>query len=337
MDLTLLQSETTASEQPLVCACVITYNGKRFLERCFQTLQTRTEYGNCRLVLVDNGSSDGSGDYVRQNFPEVDILRVFPNFGYAHGANEAIQYARQHRAKYIVLMNDDIEIQHSHWLREAIACAEHDPKIGIIGFEQVTPEDEPCAAPDSQLTFADYIGSPVLLMPVALFDRVGVFDEVYFVMADDDDLTARAQAAGYRTALLNIPVIHFGGGTNQVCSYRTAYLQMRNGIRFSLKHQSPLHALLRALRIIDLACNPWPLTFDKHNGAHRNIRNSGNVFVNFVLWFRAVAWNVFRLPQTIRIRAAERRITRAALEAPERPSNGPSYRADAEPAGQLTC
>src|SRR5688572_22398553 len=103
------ESDSIAREAPLVCACVITYNGKRFLERCFQTLQ-QTDYENLNLILIDNGSSDGSGDYVRQTFPDVDVLRVFPNAGYPHGANEAIAEARQRSAKYILLLNDDIAI-----------------------------------------------------------------------------------------------------------------------------------------------------------------------------------------------------------------------------------
>src|SRR5262245_59829760 len=94
--------DSIAHEAPLVCACVITYNGKKFLDRCFQTLK-QTEYENLRLILVDNGSSDGSGYYVRHSFPDVDVLRVFPNAGYPHGANEAIAEAHQRGAKYVLL------------------------------------------------------------------------------------------------------------------------------------------------------------------------------------------------------------------------------------------
>jgi hypothetical protein len=137
-----------------------------------------------------------------------------------------------------------------------------------------------------------------------------MFDEVYYVIGDEDDLVARTQAAGYRTVELGVPIYHLGSGTNQ--ELLAAYMFMRNGIRFCLKYRNPIHALLRALRIIDLACNPWPLTFDKRDLAHRRMRNSGNVFVNLLLWLRAVSWNIVRLPQTLRIRAAERRLILAA-------------------------
>jgi GT2 family glycosyltransferase len=333
----LPEFDSNAHEAPLVCACVITYNGKKFLDRCFHTLR-QTDYENLRLILVDNGSSDGSGDYVRQSFPDVDVLRVFPNAGFPHGANEAIAQARQRDATYILLLNDDIAILHPQWLREAVAYAEHDPRIGIIGFDQVTSDDKPTAPPVSTLIDAMYLGSAAMMMPVDLFDRIGTFDELYHVMADDDDITARAQAAGYRTAKLSIPIYHYGGGTNQAYGRKTAYLQIRNAIRFSLKNRSLAHALMRTLRIVDIACNPWPVTFEAGNIAHRRMRNSGNVFVNLLLWVRAVSWNIVRLPQTFHIRAADRRLIRAARAASTQTCSASAMnsRVRTSPAGQLT-
>jgi hypothetical protein len=152
-------------------------------------------------------------------------------------------------------------------------------------------------------------------MPVELFDRVGMYDEVYYLAGDDDDLVARAQAAGYRTVKLNIPIYHFGGGTLPIYSATSAYLHIRNGIRFCLKNRNALHAIVRAVRFLDVACNPWPLTFDEQNGAHCRMRNSRTKAANLLLWLRAVSWNIVRLPQTYRIRAAERRLIRAARAA----------------------
>ena len=333
---TLPISEKKTSLSPLVCAYVITYNGRRFLARCFQTLQEQTDYANCRLILVDNGSSDDSGNFVRANFSQVEVLRVFPNIGYAHGANEAIADARRRGAKYVVLMNDDIAILHSQWLSDAILHAECDPNIGIIGFVQVTSDNGQHAAPDSKLTEVEYLGSPVLLMPVELFNRIGLFDEKYYVVGDEDDIGARAQAAGFGTYTLNIPIYHFGGGTHQNYSRRAAYLQMRNGIRFCLKNRGSMHALLRIVRIADVACNPWPVSLDSRDVSHCRMRNSGNVFANWLLLLRAVSWNIVRLPQTFRIRAAERRLVRAARATRQDSTEVLQPRMNAAPAGQLT-
>jgi glycosyltransferase involved in cell wall biosynthesis/GT2 family glycosyltransferase len=304
--------KTAASELPLTNVYVTTYNGKRFLETCFRTLEQLTDYPNHKLILADNGSSDDSGKYVRDKFPMVDVLRIFPNFGWAHGANAAIRDARRRGAKYIALLNDDIEVLHPEWLSEAVAHAERDSSIGIISFVEAIPDGGCSDVPQCSIIDVEYLGSCALFMPVALFDRIGMFDELYYHIGDEDDLGARTQAAGYRTVKLNVPILHLGAGADQEYGLRTAYLQMRNGIRFCLKHRTLTHAVLRSLRIIDVACNPWSVTFDHRNVAHRRMRNSGNVFINMLLWLKAISWNIVRFPQTLSIRAAERRLSCAA-------------------------
>jgi len=300
---------------PLVYIFVITYDGKKFLEECFSTLIEKTAYPNYKLVLVDNGSSDGSGEYVAENFPEVEILRVFPNAGYAHAANTAVQYAKEHQAEYVVLSNDDIAILDERWLSEGITLAERDDTVGIVGYAESSPTE----ALEVPATFEDetveYFSGFTMLMPAKLFEAIGLFDEIYFVVGDEDDLGARAQRAGFRIARLNLPIFHHGGGTNTRFSLRTAYLGMRNGLRFCLKNRNPGHALLRACRMIDIACNPWPLTFDQEDAGHCRIRNSGNVAVNAWIYCKAVGWNLWVLPQTIRTRYREQQLIRAALVA----------------------
>jgi GT2 family glycosyltransferase len=329
-------TDTTSTGLPSVYGYVMTFNGKRFLERCFRTLQQRTDYESFRLILVDNGSSDGSGDFVRKNFPDVEVMRIFPNVGYAGAANEAVADARRRGARYIALLNDDIAILQPQWLREAVWHAERDPSIGIIAFVDSDSADGPHPAPESKLTDVAFINSAVYVMPVELFDRIGMFDTVYFSNGEEDDLGARTQAAGYRVVVLGFHIYHFGCVKNQVYTLRTAYVLMRNGIRFCIKNRSPLHALLRTMRIIDVACNPWPLTFDKQNGAHHRMRNSGNVAVNLLLWLRAVLWNFVQLPQTLRIRAADRRLIRAARASRKGAAAAKPSRVDGTPRGQLT-
>ena len=283
------------------------------MERCFRTLLERTDYPHFQLALIDNGSEDGSAAWVKQRFPGVDVQRIFPNAGYAHAANEAVQLAASRGAKYVAVMNDDIAILHSQWLSAAIAHAERDPQLGIISFVESMSEDPRDSTPYATLTEVDYLRGFGMVIPVDLFNSIGLFDEVYFVVGDEDDLGARAQAAGYRLAKLGIPIFHVGGGTNHVYSLRTAYMQMRNGIRFCIKNRSLSKAAMRTLRILDVACSPFPLTFDADDAAHCRMRNSGNVLCNTWLWLRAIAWNIVRLPQTLSIRAAERRRCSATL------------------------
>ena len=248
------------SSPPLVYVIVVTYNGKVFLEECFRTLREKTAYPNYKLLLVDNGSSDGSGEYVKEHFPDVEIMRVFPNEGFSPAANAAVQYARERDADYIVLSNDDIVIFDSRWLTAAIELAQRDPLVGIIGFEESTTNDVIEPPQEVHDVTVQYLGGFSMVMPMKLFDSIGGFDEVYYVVGDEDDLSARAHRAGFRVAKLNVPIFHYGGGTNSRYSLRSAYLQMRNGIRFCLKHRSPLRAVIR--RRADIGYSVQPMAVD---------------------------------------------------------------------------
>lgn len=305
-------ASSVAAASPPVCVYVITYNGMRFLDRCFETLRSQTDYANMRLILIDNGSSDGSADHVLSRYPGVEVHRISPNAGYARAANTAIAHARESGARYVALMDDDIAILHSDWLREAISRAESDARIGIISFFEAAADN--VTVPDyGSLMDVRYFNGFAMVMPMGLFDDIGTFDEEYFTLGEEDDLGTRAVAAGYRVVTLNIPIYHFGGGTNRNYSRRTAYLQMRNGVRYCLKSRGTVGALLRVMRTVDVACNPWPLTFDANDPAHGRMRNSGNLLVNTSLLIRAVGWNLLKLPRTMRIRAAERRLIHTAL------------------------
>jgi len=134
----------------------------------------------------------------------------------------------------------------------------------------------------------------------------------------DDDLVWRALRAGYRVCECNIPFVHHGGGTYARHDAYTGYLHMRNSLRFFIKQRTPLHWLLRIARIVDVGCNPWPLTFNPHDVGHQRWRNQGNVLLNAFFLLGAIGWNCLHLPRTLLIRARESRLikqTRQRLEA----------------------
>ena len=301
--------------EPLVCAAVVTYNGRRFLEGCCRAL-TQTSYGNMRLLLIDNGGSDGSGEYVASEFPEVEVVRVVPNAGYARGENAAIRRAMEHDADYVVVCNDDVEMIDTRWLAEAVRAAELDPRVGMVGFTEVTTVDAPLPRAVEANETAHVVGF-ALLLRISMLRTIGMFDETYFIFGDEDDLAARAAQAGYRLLRLNVPIMHFGGGAQPRRSRRSAYFQMRNGLRYCLKNRGPLRVPARAARILDVACNPWPVSLDPCDVGHLRMRNTGNVFVNLSLFAAAIGWNAAVLPGTLRARwrdAARCRNAKAALE-----------------------
>jgi GT2 family glycosyltransferase len=309
----LLQGKTASPEARspdmpwgLVYAVVVTFDGKHLLDRCIGSL-LETDYPHFRILLVDNGSSDGSSDHIAATRPEVAILRISSNVGFARAANRGMREALERGARHVAIFNDDTAAADNRWLREAILRVEADPRIGVIGFREVSLMDEAVPPAEIELTDVPQISGGGLLLRGSMLRRIGLFDEVYFMLAEEDDLEARALSAGYRIKKLNIPVCHAGRATTSKFPRQMTYLQMRNYLRIGIKHMSVMQVGMRIIRMVDVACNPISHYYDAANLVHRRIRGTGNLLLNGGLLCRAIGWNLLFLPDTIRIRLAERR------------------------------
>lgn len=308
----------SVSTQPLVYVIVLTCNGLRYLEGCFSSLQ-RTEYENFRVILVDNASTDGSAEFTATRFPEIRVLRNSENLGFARGNNVALEHALAEDAGYVMLLNDDTVLLAPRWLATAVRTAESDPGIGMIGFRILdqlptgeTRDESPHILP--MVTEIPRIDGCALFMRAALLRQIGLFDEVYFAYSEEDDLETRAQRMpGGKLVQLDVPIYHYGGGTSKKIPWRAAYLQMRNGIRYALKQRGLVSGFLRFVRCLDVCCNPWPLFLIKGDDAHRRMRGTNRLLLNFALLTAAGLWNLLHLPQTWAIRRAERKREQSAL------------------------
>jgi GT2 family glycosyltransferase len=288
------------SSQPLVHIVVVTYDGKRFLEDCLGSLLT-TDYEAFRLFLVDNGSSDGSGEFAVRRFPDATVLRQDPNRGYAGGANVGLKRALADGAKYVALLNDDTAVLDRRWLTVGVTRMQSDPQVGVVGFTMASSMNAP--RPEHvEVHPVDYLPGFALLLRTDMLRDIGIFDEVYGVYSDEDDFEARACAAGYRLVRADTPIFHHGSGTNGKYSRSSGFLQMRNSLRHKLKNRGLFSACMRALRIVDVACSPYPLSMDRADEGHLRMRNSGNIAVNAWLLAKAVGWNLRHWPETRRIR-----------------------------------
>ena len=126
-------------KEPLVYIIIVNCNGKELLRQCLKSLFSITRYSNYRVVVVDNGSVDGSVEMVQQEFPQVELICNPRNLGYAKANNQGIVYALMKGAKYIALLNNDIEIIEPLWLKVAVKVMESHLDVGLIGFNLVTP------------------------------------------------------------------------------------------------------------------------------------------------------------------------------------------------------
>ena len=290
---------------PLVSIIVITWNGLRHLEGCFRSLR-RTDYPNYRVVLVDNASADGSAEYTRAHFPEVEILRHETNLGFAGGNNRAMEAALAAGADYIFLLNDDTVILDRDWLAEAVALADKDRSVGMIGFQllaKLPSAEELGRLPKLPVPAASNpvarIDGCALFIRGAVLRRIGLFDEAYFAYAEEDDLEARAKRTGASMMEIDRRIYHYGSGTSSKFPREAAYLEIRNAIRFSIKNRGMFRTVARVCKLCDIVCSPLPIFLDRGNQSHLRARGEWKIFTNLRTFFSACAWNLRHLGGTL--------------------------------------
>ncbi|MDX9974323.1 MAG: glycosyltransferase family 2 protein [FCB group bacterium] len=127
---------------PLVHVLIINWNGLEHLQECFDTLLAGT-YENVRYVLVDNASTDGSVEFVRENYgrdPRVEFLTLESNLGWSSGNNEGMKRAIEHGAKYIFLLNNDTATA-PDCVTKLVEMAEARPEIAALAPKMLLYDD----------------------------------------------------------------------------------------------------------------------------------------------------------------------------------------------------
>ncbi len=242
-----------------VFAVVVNWNGGEQNLACLASLRA-AGLPEERIVLVDNGSQDGSLELLRARFPRLVVLENGANLGFGEGANRGARAALAAGARAVFFVNNDVTLP-AGALAPLCARLFADPSIGIVG-PRVLYADPPariwCAggmltwrenlstllghgAPDGPAwrteREVDYIAGCALLVRAEVLEKIGLFDAEYFAYMEDVDLCLRARRGGWRVLLvgeqhcLHAPSSATGGGYNP----RRKYMQGVNSIRF-LRH-----------------------------------------------------------------------------------------------------
>ncbi len=261
----------------LVSVIILNWNGKRFLKDCLGTL-LKQDYPNFEVIFSDNGSSDGSQEFVREKFPSVRIVENGENLGFSGGNNAGIRAAR---GEYIVLLNNDMVFHRKDCLSELVKAAESDKRIGIVGgmflwvsqpkrIQNIRGASLPKVLPSLSIAaltniavstadapFEEDMGQYKELIDIDAVDglikrevigRIGLYDEKFFFTYDDADFCYRAKQAGYRIVTNpNAKMWHVGAGTISAVTPFYVYYSYRGKLRFGLKHFRGLKKIAFAL------------------------------------------------------------------------------------------
>lgn len=203
-----------------VLAIVLNFNGREVTLDTLDSL-SRTEHRPFDVLVVDNGSTDGSPDAIDKVWPDVEQVVVPENRGPAAGLNIGLAHARRRDDEYVLVLNNDIEVA-ADMVGEMVDAAESDPRIGCVGpksyywsdrdrlwsaggilrfKESVTRERGMGKIDRGQFdrdATVDYINGCAMLIPRRVLDAVGPFDPTYFLSVEDADWCVRMKKAGYR-------------------------------------------------------------------------------------------------------------------------------------------
>jgi GT2 family glycosyltransferase len=243
---------------------IVNWNGRSWLERCLSALRGQT-FRAFEVVLVDNGSDDGSVDFVREVFPECKVLPLGENAGFAAGNNAG---ARGATGPYLAFLNNDTEVDPG-WLQELVDTAERDVTVGLVTSHIVFMDrpDIVDSAGDGYLRcgggFKQRHGQPVenrreardvfgacgaaFLIRTELFETLGGFDEDLFMVYEDVDLSYRARLIGARCVFASGALVkHAGSASLGRISSLAVYYGQRN-LEWTWIKNSPRRLLLRSL------------------------------------------------------------------------------------------
>lgn len=245
---------------PAVAAIVLSWNGRRWVDRCLTSLAA-TAYPSLTIHVVDNGSRDGTPEGIAARFPGVRLIRRARNLGFAAGNNVGIRAALAAGAEYVALLNQDTWVE-SGWLTPLVNAIEADHGIGIVSPAQLAydgDDDDPGFArvlegvPDGAVREVPSAPGAALIIRREVLQAVGLFDPVYFAYFEEVDLCRRARAHGFRTVVVPAGRIHHWHGLvhHGEMPLRAQLLSIRNQFIFALKDPAvaPVTALARCLAL----------------------------------------------------------------------------------------
>ncbi|MEM4202701.1 MAG: glycosyltransferase family 2 protein [Candidatus Methanomethylicaceae archaeon] len=247
---------------PKVFVVVLNWNLKDDTIACIESVLA-SSYKPASVIVVDNGSLDGSAAYIADHFGKsIDLIVNETNMGFAAGVNVGIRHALAHNADWILLLNNDAIIA-PDMIEQLMAVADCRPDIGILGpaiFYYDQPDrvwrlgdrhpgwspipfkiSERVLRKGNEILPVDYVTGCGMLIRRQVFSSIGLFDPSYFMYYEDADFCRRAKQAGF--SIVCVPAAKMwhkiSGSTRTNISYQY-YLKTRSRVHFYRRHYSLL-------------------------------------------------------------------------------------------------
>jgi GT2 family glycosyltransferase len=270
-----VQARTDTQATPTLSIVLVCWNNNSYMDACLKSLYETGMKNSFDIVVVDNGSTDGSQQMLAEKYPEVQLIQNAGNVGLGKASNQGIEHTK---GKYVLLLNNDT-IVNGQSFDAMIELLDKEPKVGAVGGKLLNPDGTiqagynhfsslfqellvatrlgewirpgyPAVMDANEVKSVDWMGSACLMVRRAALDQIGVLDEGYFIYGDETDLQYRLKKAGWEVYFLpQATTIHFGGRSMNRWSRRK--MVYRGKMLFYQKHYGSLQTfLLRVLLAI---------------------------------------------------------------------------------------
>ena len=259
-----------------ISVVIPSWNEKDLLGICLDSLLAQTQKAN--IIVVDNGSSDGSAAFIRENYVGVQLIERDKNYGFTGGVNPGIEAALQKGDEFVALFNNDA-VAEKDWLEKLVSTARKHPKVGIVtsklmlmdkkhidstgefysvwGVPFPRGRDEVDKGQYDELTEIFAASGGASLYRSKMLGEIGLFDEDFFAYFEDVDMSFRAQLAGWKVLYEPGAVAyHHRGATSGKLGDFTRYHSSKNFLLLYTKNM-PTRLYVKYLPLFMLVFSSW--------------------------------------------------------------------------------
>lgn len=254
--------------KPNVSVVIVSWNAKKYLEQCLQSVLSCSDAATTEIIVVDNASSDGSPEHVKEKYPSVKLICNSDNLGFAKANNIGINHSH---GKYLFLINSDV-IVYPNCFNSLVTYIESQPQIGVLGPRIIGIDGKvqrSCMGyPSLWNSFCRAIFIDAIFPNVKLFngymlsywkhdaikevevvngcfwvirhqalEKVGLLDENYFMYAEDIDWCKRFNDSDWKVVYYPlVEALHYGGASSANAPVRFYIEMQKANMKFFKKH-----------------------------------------------------------------------------------------------------
>jgi len=201
----------------MVYTIVVTYNATPWLDKCFGSLITSEMNYELCIIAIDNASTDNTVEYLKERYPQIELVVNKENLGFGQANNIGIRKAIQNGADYVFLLNQDAWID-EYTIERLVNLYKKNPQYGVLSPLQLTKEGNiepqfskylPLEQGDNDIFDVHFVNAASWLISSETIKKVGLFDSFFFHYGEDNNYCNRLRYFGYTIGIAkNVSIVH---------------------------------------------------------------------------------------------------------------------------------